>query len=126
MPQSKIDRNKPPLVQIEVFEEVRVPGFVEASIEIVDPGVVRALEARHAVAFLRHERCAPVAAEIEEGANGAVVIADDDQILFTEACQEILPRQLDIFLTADADPALREPRFLFVGEDLWIMVHPRR
>ena len=83
--------------------------LVQCAVEVVDPGVVRALDAGDAAALLFQERGAAVPADVEEGADGVVGVADDDQVFAAELGQEILAGQLDLLFPPDEDPALGEP-----------------
>ena len=65
-------------------------------------------------------------ADVEEGADGVVVVADDDQVLAAELGQEILAGQLDLLFAPDEDPAFGEPLLELVSEDVGVVIDARR
>ena len=72
------------VLEREVVEVVGVLGADERPVEVVDPGVVRALEADDLAARLLGDGRAPVAAHVVEGAQHAVAAAHDDERVVVE------------------------------------------
>lgn len=126
LPGRDVDFDQAPFVEIEVLEHIGVAGFVKGAIEIVDPGVVGALEAGDLAAAILDEGGAAVTAEVEEGVDGVVLVADDDDVFAGEFGQEVFAGKIDIFLAADKDPAFGKPRFEFVFKDGGLVVDAGR
>src|SRR6478609_6568504 len=74
-------RDKPEVLALEVLEVLGVLGTHEVAFEVVDPGVVRALEPNRLPARLLDDRRAAMAAHVVEGPQRAVAAARDHQRL---------------------------------------------
>ena len=92
------------LVPAEAFDAVRVLGADEAAVEVVDPGVVRALETDHLAALVLGHGRAAVAAHVVEGAQRVVPTPDDDQLVAVDLGQEVAARLGRLLRTPDRDP----------------------
>ena len=84
LPGVEADRRQAVVLEREVVEVVGVLGPDERAVEVVDPGVVRALEADDLAARLLGHGRAAVAADVVEGAQHAVAAADDDERVVVE------------------------------------------
>jgi hypothetical protein len=122
LPDAGVDRNQPPLVQIEVLELIAEAGHVQGAVEIVDPGMIRALKAGNPALRLGDKGGAAMPAEVEEGADVLIVVPHHDDILAAELGEEILPLEEDVLVPADADPTIGIPGFLLVREDLRVVI----
>ena len=83
---------QPERVEAEVLEVLGVLGPDEPAVEVVDPGVVRALEADGLAALALLDRGAPVAAHVVERADHVVLAADEDDVLAEHVAQDEGPR----------------------------------
>ena len=84
-------------------------GADERAVEVVDPGVIRALEADRLAARLLDDRRAAMAADVVEAAQDAVAAADDDERLVVDLGQEVGPGRRGVRLAPDDDPVAPEP-----------------
>jgi hypothetical protein len=98
---------------------------VQPAVEIVNPGVIWALEADELPALLGNQRRSSMTAEVVERANDAILAADDDQTFTRDLGQELRPLDRQILFAANANPASGKPRFLLVGKHLGIVKDAR-
>ena len=108
-------------LEAEVVEVLGVLGPEELPVEVVDPGVVGALEADGLAALPLLHRGAPMAADVVEGADHVVAAADEDHALAEEVAQDEAPRLRQLLGPADRDPVPEEDVLDLPGVDL-----PRR
>ena len=84
LPRLERDRREPELLEAEVVEVLGVLGPDELPVQVVDPGVVRALEADGLAARLLDDGGAAMAADVVERPELVVAAADDDERLAVE------------------------------------------
>ncbi len=100
---------RPYLLEAEVVEVVGVLGPDELALEVVDPGVVRTLEADRLAARLLDDGRAAMPADVVEAAQDAVPAADDDERLVVDLGQEVGAGRRRVLLAPDDDPVAPEP-----------------
>ena len=84
LPGGRVDRPQPERLEAEVLEVLGVLGPDEPAVEVVDPGVVGALEADGGAALPLLDRGATVAAHVVERADHVVLAAHEQQLLAVE------------------------------------------
>ena len=110
------------LGQAEVVEVVGVLGPDERPVEVVDPGVVRALEADGLAALLLDHGRAAMAADVVERAQHAVPCPDDDEWLVVDLGQEVRAGRRGVLLAPDRDPVAPEPFAALELVDLGVVI----
>jgi len=113
-------------VEAELLELVGVLGAHQPSLEVVDPRVVRALEAHDLANRRLDHRGAPVLADVVEAAQDGVAPAHDDQGLAGHRGEDVGAGLRGILRPPDAHPVLAEPLALLVVEDRRVVVRPAR
>ena len=101
-------------------------GPYEAAVEVVDPGVVGALEADGLAALALFDRGAPVAAHVVERADLVVPAADQEHALAQHVADEEAAGLGDLFCAADGEPVALQDVLALPVEDRRILVGPRR
>ena len=91
LPRLAADRLEPERLEAEVLEVLGVLGPDELAVEVVDPGVVGALEADRRAALPLLDRGAPVAAHVVERADDVVLAAHEQQLLAQHVRRTKLP-----------------------------------
>ena len=94
-------------VRIEVLDQLRLAGPVQAAAEIVDPGVVRTGDERRRAGALQ-QLVSAVLADIVEGAQHAVPAADRDDAPVLDAGGPVAARLAQHLLVAQILPAPAE------------------
>ena len=116
---------RPNVLEAELVEVLGVLGPDQPAVEVVDPGVVRALEADGLAARLFDHRRAPVLADVVEGAQDAVPGADDHERLAQLLRQEVRsPASGASSSRPDADPVAQEPVVALERPDRLVVVGP--
>ena len=124
LPDGEADRAQAERVEAELVEVLGVLGPDELAVEVVDPGVVGALEADGLAAGLFDDGRAPVLADVVEGPQDAIPGAHDHERLAVLLGQEILARPAGIRLAPDDRPVPVEPLAPFELVDLGVVVGP--
>ncbi len=101
--------DEPEVLHVEVVEVLGVLGADEVPLEVVDPGVVRALEPDGRATRLLDDRGAAMAADVVERAQVTVATAGDQQRLVVDRRQEVRARRRGILLAPDDHPLAAEP-----------------
>ena len=114
----------PNVVEAEVVEVLGVLRPDERPVEVVDPGVVRALEADRRSAPLLHHRGAPMAAHVVEGAERRVAAPDHDERLVVDGGQEVGAGGAGVLVAPDHDPVAPEPLAALEVVDGRVVVGP--
>ena len=122
LPHLDPDRGEPELLEAEVLEVVGVLGTDERAIQVVDPGVVRALEADGLAARILDHGRPTVTADVVEAAEHVVATAHDDERLVVDGGQEVRAGRSGILLAPDDDPVAPEPLLAFEVEDRRVVV----
>ena len=126
LPRGQTDGDETGGRQAEVFEVLGVLGPDELAVEVVDPGVVRALEPDgRATALLDHGSTAMLA-DVVEAAQDAVPAPDDEQRLVVDRRQEIGRRLRCVRVAPDDDPVAPEPAFALEIVDRLVVVGATR
>ena len=99
-------------------------GPDELALEVVDPGVVRALEPDGLAARLLDDRRPAVAADVEERPQLAVATAGDEQRLVVDLRREVRPGGRRVLLPPDDDPVAAEPLLPLELVDRRVVVRP--
>ena len=99
---------------------------IELAVEVVDPGVVGALEADRLAAGLFDDRGAPVLADVVEGAQDTIPGAHDHERLAELLRQEVRPGFGGILIPPDTHPVAQEPGVALVGPHGLVVIGPRR
>ena len=107
-PQLAPDRLEPERLEAEVLEVLGVLGPDETAVEVVDPGVVRALEADGLATLALLDRGPPVATHVVERADDVVLAADEEDALAEQVPEHEAPRLRDLLGPADRDPVAEE------------------
>src|SRR5882672_2161147 len=89
LPLVEPNRPKAEVLDGEVLEVLRVPGPDEPPLEVVDPGVVRALEPNGRPAGLFDHGGAAVLADVVEGADGVIAATNDQEWLTVDVGDEV-------------------------------------
>ena len=105
LPGRQADRDQAEAVEAEVVEVLGVLGPDERAVEVVDPGVVRALEADGLAAALLDDRGPAVLADVVEPAQDLVATADDHERLVVDRGQEVGPRRPGVLLATRPRPS---------------------
>ena len=113
-------------LEAEVLEVLGVLGPDEPPVEVVDPGVVGALEADGLAALPLLHRGAPVAAHVVEGADHVVAAADQDDGLAHHRLQPERAGLREVLLARDQEPVAAEPVLLLEVEDRLVLVAAAR
>ena len=99
----------------------------QAAVGRIGPGVVRASDAPAAVTVRAvHEARRAMAADIVEGAQHAVIAADDKGALAQHIQRGVVARSCDLTHMADDLPVLQQEIAAFEREELGIVVGPSR
>ncbi len=101
-------------------------GATQSSVQLVGPGVVRALEPDQSTVHLRAQLGTAMATHVVERAHHVILTTDDDEALIGDLGQEEPARPVHVLLAPDAHPRSTEPRRLLVGQDIGVMEDPRR
>src|SRR4029077_18384243 len=105
---------------------VHVRGANEAAVQAVSPAVVAALDTPGELAFtLRTDPRTTMAANIEKGSHGTIVVASQDDAFTGNFAQEVVARVLDLIRASRANPCLAEKAFDLILEETRIGVVPR-
>ena len=112
-------------VEGEVVEVLGVLGAHEAAVELVDPGVVGALEADGLAALALLDRGAPVAAHVVERADLVVPAADQEHALAQHVAHEEAAGLGDLLRAADREPVALQDVLALPVEDRRVLVGPR-
>src|SRR5215813_12837437 len=100
------------LVESRNLMHVRCAG--QTAVELIGPGVIRALNRLEMAAGLLAHPSAAVAADIIKSAQLMLLIAQHDQAFARHVLQEIIAGIEELTLVADAEPACGENPFLFL------------
>ena len=106
----------------EVLEVLGVLGPDELAVEVVDPGVVGALEADGLAAVPLLHRGAPVAAHVVEGADHVVPAADQEDALVEHLAHEEAAGLGELFRAGDGEPVAVEDLLALPVEDGVVVV----
>ena len=126
LPGLEPDRREAVRLEAEVVEILGVLGPDELALEVVDPGVVRALEADDPAARLLDHGGAAVAADVVEGVQPAVAIADDDEVLAVDLDEQVRARIRGVLLAGDEDPVPAQDLAPLPVEDAGVVIGPLR
>ena len=118
------DRPQPVRAEVELGEVVRVLGPDEVALEVVDPGVVRALEADDRAARLLRDGRAPMLADVVEGADDAVAAAHDDQRLVVDRGQDVRAGCRHVLVAPDDLPVATEEPLPLERVERRVVVRP--
>ena len=117
VPSSQVDRLERVIFLAEPGAFVHVGRSDEPALEVVGPGVVRALDALADAGFgLGEQAGPPVPADVIEGANLVVLAPDDDQALVGDLAEDGIAGIGDLVLAADEDPHPGEEPFALLEE----------
>src|SRR5438477_8202971 len=116
-PKGKTDRMERVRGFIEPLNLIHVRRANQSSVEGICPAMVRALDLAKVPTLLLAQPCSPVTADIIEGANFPILIAQDDEALARYSLQEIIARVPDLILMAGAKPATGKNALLFAREN---------
>ena len=123
-PDLRPDRGESRGRETEVLEVLGVPGPDEPPVQVVDPGVVWALETDRRPAFTLLYRRATMAAHVVEGANDVVTAADQQDALAEVIAQDEASRIRDLFRPRHRDPVPEEPLLALELQERVVVVGP--
>ena len=126
LPRLAADRRQAVVGEAEVVEVLGVLRPDELAIEVVDPGVVWALEADGCAARLLDDGRPPMAADVVERPELASAAADDEERLAVELGQEVGPGIGRLVDPADDDPVAAQDVLALPVEDRRVVVRPAR
>src|SRR5690349_15468034 len=69
---------------------------------------------------------ASVPAHVEAGANDALLVSRDDDVVVADVSSDVVPGFGDLTLVSEETPSPREEAFLLESEHRWIVERPRR
>ena len=101
-----------------------MPGLDEVALEVVDPGVVRALEPDGRAARLLDDRRPAVAADVEEGPQLAVAAARDEERLVIDLGGEVGPGGRRVLLAPTTIQSRRNHSLALEVVDRRVVVGP--
>ena len=108
LPRLAADRLEPERLEAEVLEVLGVLGPDEPAVEVVDPGVVGALEADRGAALALLDRGATVAADVVERADDVVLATHEQELLAQHVPKDEAARSRDLLGPPDRDPVAEE------------------
>ncbi len=119
------------VLEREVVDVLGVRSAPQRSVEVVDPGVVRALDAhdlaaRRAIGGLVEKRRPTMAADVVERIDRAGAVAHDGNALPGDADQQVRAGFGDVLFAAHAHPRPSEPALLLEREDARVVKDARR
>ena len=101
-------------------------GPTQSSVQLVGPGVIRALEPDQSTVHLRAQLGTAMTTHVMERTHHVVLATDDDEALTGDLGQEVPARAVHVLLAPDAHPRSTEPRRLLVGQDIGVVEDPGR
>ena len=126
LPHGRPRRHEAEVLGREVHQGVGVASPSKPPVELVGPGVVRALEADDAALGLGADERAAMATHVVERADDLVLAAHHDQRLPRDLDGHEPSRSIDVLLACHEHPAGPEPRRLLEGQHLGVVEHARR
>ncbi len=122
LPGRDVDRPQAVLGEAEVLEVVGVLRPDQRPVEVVDPRVVRALEAHGLAALALLDGRAPVLAHVVERPDRHVAAAHDDDVLAVELDPDERRRLRDVLLARREDPVRPHDMVALPLQDRWVVV----